>query len=66
MCDETLNVIDVAARFDVHPQTIYRALRLGLFPCRAVKIGGVWRINRTDVDAFLAARAAELADSGEL
>lgn len=51
--DGWLSVLDVARRFHVHHDTVYRQLRRGVFPCHAVKVGRVWRVSAADVDRFL-------------
>jgi excisionase family DNA binding protein len=51
--DRWLNVLEVAARFGVRHDTIYRQLRRGIFPCHAMKVGRVWRVSAADVDRFL-------------
>jgi excisionase family DNA binding protein len=51
-----LSVDDVAKMLDVHPSTVYRWLGNGLFPSRAFRVGGRWRI---DGDAFVAWVAAQ-------
>ena len=39
-----------AARLGVHYMTAYRYVRLGQL--QAVKVGGTWRVRKSDVDAF--------------
>lgn len=51
--DRWLSVLDVARRFGVSHGTIYRQLRRGEFPCRAEKVGRVWRVDAADVGRFL-------------
>lgn len=51
--DECLTVQQVAARLNLHPNSVYKQLRQGTFPVRARKIGRVWRISRRQVDYFL-------------
>lgn len=45
-----LTVEEAAKRIRVHPQTIYVWLQDGKFP--GTKINGVWRICKSDIDAF--------------
>jgi excisionase family DNA binding protein len=49
--EELLNADDVAQYLDLEPVTIYRWCRDGRLPC--MKLGKVWRIRRSALDAFL-------------
>jgi excisionase family DNA binding protein len=49
--DELLSADDVAQYLDLEPVTIYRWCRDGRLPC--MKLGKVWRIRRSALDAFL-------------
>jgi excisionase family DNA binding protein len=48
--DQVLSLQDAADALDVHYMTAYRYVRLGLLP--ATKVGGTWRVRRSDLDAF--------------
>lgn len=37
----------------VRVETVYRLLATGRFPARAAKVGAVWRISRSGLDAHL-------------
>lgn len=54
MTDEWLTVMEVAALLKVAPKTVRKLLRDGDFPCKAVKLGNVWRIDARDVAYFVA------------
>jgi MerR family transcriptional regulator, light-induced transcriptional regulator len=47
---EELSLQDAADILDVHYMTAYRYVRLGLL--NATKVGGTWRVKRSDLDAF--------------
>ncbi len=47
-----LTLHEVADSLGVHYMTAYRYVRLGLLP--AIKVAGVWQVNREDMDSFLA------------
>jgi excisionase family DNA binding protein len=49
--DELLGADDVAQYLELEPVTIYRWCRDGRLPC--MKLGKVWRIRRSALDAFL-------------
>ncbi|MBD0328121.1 MAG: helix-turn-helix domain-containing protein [Pyrinomonadaceae bacterium] len=49
--EELLAVAEVAAYLNLRPVTVYRWCREGRLPC--IKLGTVWRIRRTALDAFL-------------
>lgn len=55
-------VAEVAVIWRVHPNTIYRALKAGTFPCEARKVGRVWRIR--DPEAQAEGWAAMVAAAG--
>jgi excisionase family DNA binding protein len=48
--DQVLSLQDAADALDVHYMTAYRYVRLGLLP--ATKVGGTWRVTKSDLDAF--------------
>lgn len=48
---EILTPEEAASYLRVHPQTVYRKLRLGQMP--GAKIGDQWRIRRADLDEYL-------------
>ena len=45
-----LSVNEVAKLLKVDTESIYRWVRSGKLP--AAKIGGLWRIRKSDIDAF--------------
>ena len=47
-----LTVAEVAAELNVNETTLYSWLRLGTL--RGYRMGSLWRIARTDLDAFVA------------
>jgi excisionase family DNA binding protein len=49
--EELLSADEVAGYLELEPVTIYRWCRNGRLPC--MKLGGVWRIRRGALDAFL-------------
>src|SRR3712207_501471 len=49
--EELLDVAEVAAYLNLRPVTVYRWCREGRLSC--IKLGTVWRIRRTALDAFL-------------
>ncbi len=49
--EELLSADDVARYLELEPVTIYRWCRDGRLPC--LKLGKVWRIRRSALDAFL-------------
>jgi excisionase family DNA binding protein len=51
MGEELLSADDVAQYLELEPVTIYRWCRDGRLPC--LKLGKVWRIRRSALDAFL-------------
>jgi excisionase family DNA binding protein len=51
LSDELLSADDVAQYLELEPVTIYRWCRDGRLPC--MKLGKVWRIRRSALDAFL-------------
>ncbi|MCU0260768.1 MAG: cobalamin-dependent protein [Ilumatobacteraceae bacterium] len=50
MSDATLTLQEAADDLGVHYMTAYRYVRLGLLP--AQKLGGVWRVDRADLEQF--------------
>jgi excisionase family DNA binding protein len=52
MTDEWVNVVEAARLLDVSTKTIYRQLWAGTLPCRAVRIGRLWRICLADLEAM--------------
>ena len=48
---EFIKVSELAKRFDVVPETIYRLIREGKLPCH--QIGRAKRIRLTDVEEYL-------------
>lgn len=48
---EWLTAEEVAAYLDVGPVTVYRWCREGRLPC--TKLGRIWRVRRSSLDAFL-------------
>jgi excisionase family DNA binding protein len=61
--DGAYSVHTTAERFGVYPGTVYRHLAAGTFPCRAVRIGRVWRISAADVEDYLRRRRDELGEA---
>lgn len=51
---EVLTVEQAAEYLQIHRATLYRYIREGLLP--AVRLGKVYRLLRSDVEAFLQAR----------
>jgi excisionase family DNA binding protein len=47
---ESLTVDQVAARWGVHPQTVWRELRRGNL--RAIKVGRATRIRETEIQRY--------------
>jgi excisionase family DNA binding protein len=47
---------DVAERLKVKPRTVHEWLRIGRLG--GLKIGGLWRVRESDLDAFLALAAS--------
>jgi excisionase family DNA binding protein len=50
MAADDLTLQDAADHLGVHYMTAYRYVRLGLLP--ATKVGGAWRVSRSDLDDF--------------
>jgi excisionase family DNA binding protein len=49
--DRGLSVTEVARRLSLHPNTVRKMVRRGLF--RATKVGKVWRIRESEVERAL-------------
>lgn len=60
---EELSLQDAADILDVHYMTAYRYVRLGLL--NATKVGGTWRVKRSDLDAFREGTSRDAAADGE-
>ena len=54
---EILTVKQAAAYLQIHKVTVYKYIRAGLLP--AAKLGKVYRIYRTDVEALLQSLRAQ-------
>jgi excisionase family DNA binding protein len=53
---DILKIEDVAAYLQVSRRSVFRWMRAGLLP--AVRIGGVTRVRRGDLESFIAAHVA--------
>src|ERR1700733_8609981 len=53
-----LNLKQAAARLGVHYMTVYRYVRQGQLV--ATRVGTVWRVSESDIDAFAAQRSRRL------
>lgn len=51
MTDELLTTEEVCARLKVHLNTLYHYIDTGQL--KALRMGGLWRIKESDLDAFL-------------
>ena len=60
---EELSLQDAADILDVHYMTAYRYVRLGLL--NATKVGGTWRVKRSDLDAFREGSSKDHSNEGE-
>ncbi|MFN4179367.1 MAG: response regulator [Armatimonadota bacterium] len=49
--DRLMDVEEVAEYLNLHLMTVYRMLQSGVLPAR--KVGGRWRINKQELDAWL-------------
>ncbi len=54
MADKLLTPAEVAERLQVTRQTVWRWLREGELP--AISLGGIYRVDPADLDAFLEGR----------
>ncbi len=48
---DVLTAEEVAKHLRIHPYTVRRLVRDGKLP--GFKVGGQWRFNRTEMDAFM-------------
>lgn len=58
---EYLSIKDVAEHLSVEYKTVYRLVRQGEIP--AAKVGGVYRIHRDDLDAYIQQQKRQVAPS---
>jgi excisionase family DNA binding protein len=67
-----LSVGETARMLQLHTDTIYGRVRAGTFPGDVIRIGRVWRLRRSDVEAiaplvrqYRDLAAADLLDQGD-
>lgn len=51
MQNELLTIEEVAELLRVSPYTVRKYLRQGQFP--GIKVGGQWRVRKTDLEAYI-------------
>lgn len=61
--DEILTIDEVALYLKAGKRTVYRLAASGKIP--AFKLGGTWRVRRSDLDQWIASRIGKPADDGE-
>lgn len=61
--DELLDIASVAEYLGVSERTVYNRVRAGDLP--AVKVGRLWRVRTTDLEAWLGARDASVDTAGD-
>ena len=54
-----LSIPEVAVVFGWHPKTLYKQIKKGRSPVRVVKVGGRYKVLRTDLERFLAGENVE-------
>ena len=59
---EFLRIEDIAEELQVNPQTVRQWIHIGRLA--ALKAGSVWRVRRSDLDAFLATAQGESTEAG--
>ena len=50
---ELIPLADAARRLGMHPGTAYRLRREGKFPVPVLLVGSVFRVRRSELDAFI-------------
>lgn len=58
---ELIPLPDAARRLGIHPGTGYRLAREGKFPIPVLTVGSVYRVRRSELDAFITGDAAASA-----
>ena len=61
--DEILTIDEVALYLKAGKRTVYRLAASGKIP--AFKLGGTWRVRRSDLDQWIASRIGKAMDDGE-
>lgn len=63
MVSRLIDIDELADYLRLKKQTIYNWLHQGKIS--GIKVGGVWRFDRKDIDSWLKSRRRQLKDPGE-
>lgn len=55
---ELLTVIETCAALNIGRTKLYKLMKTGQLPVRAVRVGDVWRFSRRDVERYCHGEAA--------